>query len=707
MRVFTSDVFSKMTANPTSNMKTTLNVTKSLAVLACASTAALGQQQAKLQALYDQLAVQEPQDYANAVQILENGAIQPQGVDYTNIEGLVLGGMDDGTPFFLKSHNIIAADTISTDELRISGLLRLGLEGAGTVFGMWEISDPLLSHPEFTDGGGTVRVIDADGPNTAGSDPTADRWHATHVAGTLVARGANPNALGMSPKATLHAYDTDDTFTELTEIFSNADTSDDISISNHSYGRVGGWWTVGSSGGVSYPVWAGDVSVSTVEDYRFGYYDNNARLIDQITYLQQTYLPVWSAGNDRLETNQIVGPNSTYIGFSGTTPVLVIGAYPPADGVPSGYDSLTSYGVSKNVLTVAAASDIVGGWTAAGDVTFANFSSAGPTDDGRIKPDVTANGVAVLSADDPNTSPINTTDDYFSYNGTSMAAPNVAGSTNLLLELNRQLWGASATPLAATIKALVIHTADEAGASPGPDYRGGWGLMNSARAASLIRANFEGVGTPYIHEAQVSTGDSWTLPVTAVGGQPIKATVVWTDPAGTVGTAAVDSPALKLVNDLDLRITGPGGTTEPWVLDPANPANAATRGDNTRDNVEQVVVDAPVAGGSYTVTLAPTAGETLVDETGAAAPQAFTVIITGIDAEHGNPAVCLIQTSATTYELEWVPLLGVSYDLETSTDLKAWTPLQSNVSFDSAPVFTPVTRNPAESKRFWRFKESN
>lgn len=650
-----------------------------VASLLLVSASAQAQNQAKLQALHNQFSVEEPQDITAAVEMLEDAAIAPQGVDYTAIQGLILGGLDGNTPFFIESHNLVAANTISTDELRVNGLLRLGLTGAGTRFGMWEVSDPLMTHPEFTNGASTVRVIDADGPKPpafVGENTTQDRWHATHVAGTLVARGANAAAVGMSPQATLEAYDIFEQFADITGIFSNADANDDIQISNHSYGRVGGWWTIGSSGGTLYPVWAGDVNVSTLEDYRFGFYDTNANRIDEIAYLQQTYLPVWSAGNDRLQTNPIVGPNSIYIGFAGANPVLVQGAYPPADGVPAGFDSITSYGVAKNVLTVAAANDIVGGWTESLDVSFASFSGAGPTDDGRINPDVTANGIQVLSADDPSTSLSNNSADYFSYNGTSMAAPNVTGSLNLLLQYDRQLNGSSHTPWASTTKALVIHTADEAGASPGPDYRGGWGLMNSARAASVLKANKDAVDSPYIREEQVDNGSTYTRAVTALGNVTIKVTVVWTDPQGIVGAAAVDSPALKLVNDLDLRVSGPGGTTLPWVLDSANPANAATRGDNSRDNVEQVAVDAPTAGATYTITVAPSAGETLVDETGAVAPQRFSILISGIDADYdGAIPAYLTATGATTYELEWSPLPGMSYDLETSTNLIDWSPL--------------------------------
>lgn len=402
------------------------------ALAACTSGAVYGQNQAKMQALFDQVSVQEPLDYANAQQMLQDSGIQPEALDYTQFGGsITLGGSDGDGAFFIESHNSVAADSISTDEVRATGALRLGLTGAGTTFGMWEVSDPLLTHPEFTDGAATVRVIDRDGPNTAGTNPTSDRWHATHVAGTMVARGANLLATGMSPQATLNAYDVLNQFTDITGAFSNVDTTDDIPVSNHSYGRVAGWWTTYlHTNGVTYPVWSGNAAISTIEDYRFGFYDPNARQLDQITYLQETYLPVWSAGNDRLQANAVTA-GTFYVGYVGEVgvvpPVFINGTYPAPDGVPAGFDTMTSYGVAKNVLTVAAANDVVGGWTSAAEVTFANFSSAGPTDDGRIKPDITANGVGVLSADDPTTSPFNTTQNYFSYNGTSQAPPNTTG----------------------------------------------------------------------------------------------------------------------------------------------------------------------------------------------------------------------------------------------------------------------------------------
>ena len=74
-----------------------------------------------------------------------------------------------------------------------------------------------------------------------------------------------------------------------------------------------------------------------------------------------------------------------------------------------------------------------------------------------------------------------------------------------------------------------------------------------------------------------------------------------------------------------------------------------------------------------------------------AAAQNFSVIITGIDAVHGNLATDLLSTDTTTYELRWFPLTGVRYDVETSTDLTTWAPIQSEQSFDLAPIFTPTT----------------
>ena len=102
---------------------------------------------------------------------------------------------------------------------------------------------------------------------------------------------------------------------------------------------------------------------------------------------------------------------------------------------------------------------------------MSSFSSWGPTDDGRIKPDLVANGEAVYSP----LAGSNTA--YGSYWGTSMATPNATGSTALLIEHYANLFSNGAIR-SSTMKGLLIQTADDRG-NAGPDYRYVWGLVDS------------------------------------------------------------------------------------------------------------------------------------------------------------------------------------------------------------------------------------
>jgi hypothetical protein len=173
------------------------------------------------------------------------------------------------------------------------------------------------------------------------------------------------------------------------------------------------------------------------------------------------------------------------------------------------------------------------------------FSGWGPTDDGRIKPDLVGNGDDVFSAwSEPEL--------YGFAFGTSQAAPNVSGSLLLLQQHYENLHGPGSYLRAATLKALAIHTADEAGDAPGPDYTFGWGLLNTRTAASVISADG---GDHQIIEDSLANGavDSHALSVNAPDAV-VTATLVWADPPGTPAAPALDPPDLMLVNDLDLRI---------------------------------------------------------------------------------------------------------------------------------------------------------
>jgi subtilisin family serine protease len=132
------------------------------------------------------------------------------------------------------------------------------------------------------------------------------------------------------------------------------------------------------------------------------------------------------------------------------------------------FASVSNAADSKNTLVVGAVNGIPGGYSSPSDVVIADFSSLGPTNDGRIKPDVVADGVNVTST--WNTS--NTA--YSTQSGTSMATPNTTGSLYLLQEYYNQLHP-STFMRAATLRGLAIHTADQTGTSPGPNYTFGWG----------------------------------------------------------------------------------------------------------------------------------------------------------------------------------------------------------------------------------------
>jgi hypothetical protein len=221
------------------------------------------------------------------------------------------------------------------------------------------------------------------------------------------------------------------------------------------------------------------------------------------------------------------------------------------------------------------------------------FSSWGPCDDGRIKPDIVANGYALVSTDTVDTG-------YITFTGTSMSAPNAAGSINLIAhEFTARF---AHRPLSSTLKALVINSADEAGSSEGPDYSFGWGLLDTYRAVDVLEAS--ATDDRGVREQTLANGESKNYAFTVDATQPARLTIAWTDPAGTPPPPSVNPPNKMLVNDLDVRIRWAEGdvTTQPWTLDRLSPASPAVRADNSTDNVEQIDIDAPPAG-TYIVTV--------------------------------------------------------------------------------------------------------
>lgn len=451
-----------------------------------------------------------------------------------------------GHPIFnATTSNVAAALSLNTQQVNTGGTFAMGLDGQNMVVHEWDGGAVLTTHTEY---GG--RVTQADGSTSLSN-------HATHVAGTMVAQGLSANAKGMASMARLSAYDWNNDVSEMAAAAANG-----ALVSNHSYGSVAGWnWD-----GVWY--WMGDASVSATEDYKFGYYDYSSRAWDIIARNAPYYLIVKAAGNNRGETGPGAGGSHYY--YNGST-----WAQSNATRSNNGsYDCLATFSTAKNILTVGAVEDVTNHNTPSA-IVMSGFSSWGPTDDGRIKPDVVANGVSLFSTAHNG--------GYTTMSGTSMASPSVTGSLLLVQQYHTLLRG---RPMrSASLKALAINYAHEAGTTAGPDYRFGWGLMSTSRMCQSL--NYQGAGS-LLAERRLNNGATFDTLVEVKAGSIPKLTMVWTDVEGTVSSAALNSRTPKLVNDLDVRLISPSGVTYfPWKLDPAQPAAAATRGDNIVDNVEQ------------------------------------------------------------------------------------------------------------------------
>jgi len=205
-------------------------------------------------------------------------------------------------------------------------------------------------------------------------------------------------------------------------------------------------------------------------------------------------------------------------------------------------------------------------------------TSWGPTEDGRLKPIVTA-GACQTSGDygirSTDNSPV---DAYTTMCGTSMATPAVAGGIALMLEHYRDVYNTSGRFWPSTAKAILMQTSTDQG-RPGPDYQWGYGLVDIQTAVDLIsRKAFVQAN---VDDDEV---DVYRVVVPAAGA--FQVSMAWDDHEATLNA----DPAL--INDLDLEVEAPDGhVTRPWVLNPASPGSNATEGINSVDNQEQVTVD--------------------------------------------------------------------------------------------------------------------
>jgi hypothetical protein len=354
--------------------------------------------------------------------------------------------------------------------------------------------------------------------------------HATLVTGILAGDGTINNAYigAASGIISILAYNQDDHTNELEEAI---DLNSKISQNS----------------------WGNEIIPPNCDNY--GDYGANELLLDEIIkgdIYNDEILIVFSAGNERV--SQVCN-------------------------ITTGYNTITPPATAKNILTVGA--------TYSDNDQSTCFSSWGPTDDGRIKPEVMAPGDEDICQAYPRIQYYLGNNDLSNGAGTSFAAPQVSGLAALLMQEYQIVYYQfyPSVPSPSTMRAVIIHGAEDI-ENIGPDYSSGFGRVDSERSVSIItdqkilERDFEELDEGQTHEFSITVSPD---------DEELKVTLVWDD------DGSLDFNYLE--NDLALTLVSPENQIYyPWVLDPSNPSLAASRGIDLVNVVEQVYISNPIEG---------------------------------------------------------------------------------------------------------------
>jgi len=402
------------------------------------------------------------------------------------------------------------------------------LTGDGVVVMVYDGGFALDSHADF---GGRLTVRDSAGLSD----------HATHVSGTIGGDGSASGGQyrGMAPDVLIESYgfEQEGGLSEGFLYTDPGDLADDYGDAINNYGAVIANNSIGTNTAPNgFPCeWTGDYGVTS-------------NLIDSVVRgdLGSPMRIVWANGNER--------QTSRCGEFYNTTA-------PPA--------------CAKNHITVGAMNS--------NDDSVTSFTSWGPCDDGRIKPDISSTGCQ--SDDDGGVTSCSSSGGYSSKCGTSMSSPTVCGISALLIEDHRAQYPELPEMANSTLKVLLAHTAADGG-NAGPDCQYGYGSVRAKDAVDHLR-------TGSFLEADVAQDEAYSfLVVVPENAEKFQITAAWDD------VPAEPLMVPSLVNDIDVVVLGPDGTRYyPWSIDPADPGAPATQNaEDHLNNIEQVTVMNPPAG---------------------------------------------------------------------------------------------------------------
>ncbi len=476
---------------------------------------------------------------------------------------------NDGNPVFIntKDNNQIA--NTRSGVLYQGGSFGVNITGTNMIAGVWDGGQVNASHELLA---GKVTMQAGQTVSSAGGN---DHMQAVSgiIAGKMLSSTSNPNGLGLTAKgiaydAAVKNYDWDNDIAEMTNF-----AADGFLISNHSYGYS---------------------NTTTNNIWNYGAYDETAKSWDELLKTTPQYLPFVAAGNEQ----QNNGNSSA-----------------------GGFDIITGATAAKNVMTVGAINL---------NNTMSDYSNWGPTDDGRVKPDIVTLGTAINVPKYTGNSAYTGVD--ASSSGTSYAAPAAAAAGLLLQQYYKSIFGTYMK--AASLKVLMLHTADEAG-NAGPDAKFGWGILNVEKAAQTIKQMQTGGGAKLVEFTANPTNDSVTELATSgtAGGGAARASICWTDNEGTEQTSAdgVNNTAGRLVYNFDILFRQQGTPfidVRPFgplsVSSPNTVAQVSTNWfQNSVDNYKQANISSTNLNNNLIVYIRKTAASP-------SAVRNFTVLVTGL-----------------------------------------------------------------------------